>query len=90
VVDEEFERRYPAHYSCAVTVTMDDGTEYTSVIDDPKGDFRNPVTQQELEAKFLNLAQREIKDEAKIRNIISFVNNIGEAKDVAELFRLMA
>jgi 2-methylcitrate dehydratase PrpD len=90
VIDEEFERRYPAHYSCAVTVTMDDGAEYTSIIDDPKGDFRNPVTQQELEAKFFNLAQREIKDEAKIRNIISFVNNIGDAEDVAELFKLMA
>ncbi|MBN1318759.1 MAG: MmgE/PrpD family protein [Anaerolineales bacterium] len=90
VIDEEFERRYPAHYSCAVTVTMDDGVEYTSVIDDPKGDFRNPVTQQELEAKFFKLAQREIKDEAKIRNIISFVNNIGDADDVAELFKLMA
>jgi 2-methylcitrate dehydratase PrpD len=90
VVDEEFERRYPAHYSCAVTVTMEDGTEYTSVIDDPKGDYRNPVTQEELEAKFANLARREIADDAKIQRIIAFINNIEQAEDIGELFTLIA
>ena len=90
VVDDEFERRYPAHYSCAVTVTMDDGSEYTSIIDDPKGDFRNPVTQDELEAKFTDLAKREIADEARIRRIVGFMNEIENAQDIGDLFKLMA
>lgn len=89
VVDEEFERRYPAHYSCAVTVTMEDGTEYSSVIDDPKGDYRNPVTQEELEAKFANLARREIADDAKIQRIISLINHIEQVEDIGELFALV-
>jgi len=88
-VDEEFERRYPEHYSCAVTVTMADGTEYTSEITDPKGDWRNPVTQQELEKKFINLAAREIEDEDKIRRIVAFVTVIHEVDDVGELFALI-
>jgi 2-methylcitrate dehydratase PrpD len=38
VVDEGVRAAFtPAHYSCAVTVTMDDGTEYTTVVDDPQG-----------------------------------------------------
>jgi 2-methylcitrate dehydratase PrpD len=88
VVDEEFERRYPEHYSCAVTVTMEDGTEYTSVVDDPKGDFRNPVTQEELEDKFRRLARREL-DEARIERLVGFVGNLGEVENVAELFSLI-
>ncbi len=88
-VDDEFERRYPEHYSCAVTVTMEDGTEYTSEVQDPKGDWRNPVTQEELEAKFKNLAAREIQDEERIERIIQFVTGIHEAEDISALFTLI-
>jgi len=87
VVDEEFERRYPEHYSCAVIVTMEDGTEYTSVVDDPKGDYRNPVTQEHLEDKFRGLAGREL-DKDRVEQLITFVTHLHEADDVAELFSL--
>jgi 2-methylcitrate dehydratase PrpD len=87
VVDEEFERRYPEHYSCAVVVTMDDGTEYTSVIDDPKGDYRNPVTQEHIENKFRGLAGREL-DQERVEQLITFVTHLHEAGDIARLFSL--
>mgnify|MGYP000305018106 CR=1 FL=1 len=90
VVDEEFERRYPEHYSCAVTVTMDDGTEYTVQVDDPKGDWRNPVSQEELEDKFTHLARREIHDEGRIREIIAYVRDIHLSPDINELFALLS
>jgi 2-methylcitrate dehydratase PrpD len=88
VVDEEFERRYPEHYSCAVTVTVDDGSEYTSTIDDPKGDYRNPVTQEELEDKFRGLAAREL-DSERVERVIAVVTNLHELTDVGELFSLI-
>ena len=87
VVDDEFERRYPEHYSCAVHVTMEDGTECVSVVDDPKGDYRNPVTQQDLEDKFRNLALREL-DAARVERIIQFVRTIEGVQDISELFAL--
>ncbi len=87
VVDEEFERRYPEHYSCAVTVTMEDGTEYTSVIDDPKGDYRNPVTQQDMENKFRKLARREL-DAERVERLIEFVQNVDQVDDIGALFTL--
>jgi 2-methylcitrate dehydratase PrpD len=90
VVDKEFERRYPEHYSCAVTVAMENGEEYTSVVDDPKGDWRNPVTQDELEEKFTSLATREIEDEDRIQRIIDFVTNIHEVDDVGVLYTLVS
>jgi len=88
VIDDEFERRYPEHYSCAVTVTMNDGTEYTAVVDDPKGDYRNPVTQDDMENKFRKLAGREL-DAERVERIIGFVQNIEKAEDVGKLFSLM-
>jgi 2-methylcitrate dehydratase PrpD len=87
VVDDEFERRYPEHYSCAVQVTMEDGTEYVSVVDDPKGDYRNPVTQDNLEDKFRNLALHEL-DSRRVERIIQFVQGIEDVQDISELFSL--
>jgi len=87
--DEEFERRYPASYSCTVTVTMDNGQEFTSVIDNPKGDYRNPMTQEEIENKFIDLVRIEIDDVGKIKNIIAFVKEIEKANDINELFSLI-
>jgi 2-methylcitrate dehydratase PrpD len=89
MVDEEFERRYPEHYSCAVTVTMKDGTRYTSEVEDPKGDWRNPVMQEELEAKFTNLVARQIKDRERIRRIVELVTGIDKVDDVGKLFDLI-
>ena len=89
VVDEEFEERYPEHYSSAVEVTMEDGTVYEAVIDDPKGDWRNPVTQADIEEKFRQLAKRELEDEDQIQAIVDFVTNIHESDDVSQLFKLI-
>jgi len=89
VRDDEFEHRYPQHYSCAVTVTMHTGEEFVSVVDDPKGDFRNPMTQLEIEDKFRSLAQREISAKDRIERIVDFVRHLDERDDINELFSVI-
>jgi 2-methylcitrate dehydratase PrpD len=89
-VDDAFERRYPSSYSCAVTVSMDNGQEFTSVVDNPKGDYRNPVTQQEIEEKFMNLARMEISEENRIKKILNYVLELEKADDINKLFLLLA
>ncbi|MBN2551689.1 MAG: MmgE/PrpD family protein [Spirochaetales bacterium] len=88
VVDEEFERRYPKQYSSAVTITLEDGTEHTAVVDNPKGDKRNPVTHGDVERKFRDLTIPVIGDESRVGKIIDFVNRLEESRDVAELIAL--
>jgi len=88
VVDEEFERRYPEQYSSAVTITMEDGAEYTAVVDNPKGDKRNPVTHGDVERKFHELTVPVIRDESRVQRIVDYVNRLEESRDVAELIRL--
>lgn len=89
VMDEEFERRYPEHYSSAVTITMKDGTVYSAVVDDPKGDKRNPVTYEEVIEKFRNLVKPIYKDEERIQKIIDYVNDLERQTNIAVLMKLI-
>ena len=88
-LDEEFERRYPEHYSSAVTITMKDGTEYTAVVDDPKGDWRNPVTYEDVCEKFRYLANRVYEDPARTEAIIDFVTSLESQGDMSKLMELV-
>jgi 2-methylcitrate dehydratase PrpD len=88
VEDPEFERRYPDQYSSAVTVTMDDGKEYTAVVDNPRGDKRNPVTHEDIENKFRDVAGRILDDE-RVSKVIEYANNLDQQKDVADLMSLV-
>jgi len=53
--DEEFESRYPGQWPVRVTVTLDDGQQLCEQVDYPKGDPENPLSLDELKAKFRTL-----------------------------------
>lgn len=89
VEDPEFEKRYPEHYSSAVEITMDDGTVYEAVVDDPKGDWRNPVTFEDVKNKFRYLANRVYSDPARTEQIISYVEHLEEQNDLSDLMTLV-
>lgn len=88
-MNDEFERRYPEHYSSAVTITMKDGTTYRAVIDDPKGDKRNPVHYEDVVKKFRYLANRTYSDPQRAEKIISYVNELDKQTDMSELMHLV-
>lgn len=87
--DSEFEKRYPEHYSSGVEIIMDDGTTYMSVIDDPKGDWRNPVTFDDVKEKFRTLANRVYDQKQRTEDIISFVENLETQTDMSQLMSLV-
>lgn len=87
--DPEFEKRYPEHYSSAVEIVMKDGSKFEAVIDDPKGDWRNPVTYEDVENKFRTLANRVYKDKDRAEKIISFVNDLENQTDISQLLVLV-
>lgn len=67
---EEFEKMFPAKQPSKVVVKTKDGKEYSEYLEYPKGDPREPMTVEDLEAKFNSLSaellnksrQREVKD----------------------------
>lgn len=89
VEDPIFEERYPEHYSSAVEITMKDGTKYEAVIDDPKGDWRNPVTYEDVKAKFRTLANRIYADPNRTEEIIAFVDSLEKQTDMSKLMALV-
>lgn len=65
VLDPELDAKYPAAWAAAVEVEMADGTVQQAVVNAPKGDPENPLTEAELRAKFSDmLAWTEYAPEA--------------------------
>jgi len=51
-LSEELDGRYPQEWPARVRVALDDGCEFAQLVEVPKGDPENPLTQAELEEKF--------------------------------------
>lgn len=68
--DKEIDNTFPAFKRAIVHIKLTDGRILSHELDYPKGDPRNPLTDQEIEAKFASLAadvlspgeQKELKD----------------------------
>ena len=58
-------------------------------MDDPKGDWRNPVTYEDVVNKFRYLANRVYSDPLRTESIVEFVNNLENQKDMSELMKLV-
>ena len=52
--DEETERQYPKRRGGVVTLVMKDGTRLTQRVLDPKGEGENPMSDADLERKFVS------------------------------------
>jgi 2-methylcitrate dehydratase len=67
---EEFEKMFPAKQPSKVVVRTKDGREFSAYLEYPKGDPREPMSDEDIEAKFAALADglisgsraREIRD----------------------------
>jgi 2-methylcitrate dehydratase PrpD len=57
-LSEELDSHYPQEWPARVRVTLDDGREFAQLVEVPKGDPENPLTQAELEEKFRLLIAR--------------------------------
>ena len=87
--DAEMTKGFPEQWECDVTFTMKDGTVYTQHIDLPKGQPGNPMTEQEIEAKFSNMALK-LMPQSQVDQIIKTVNNLENLNDVSVLTKLLA
>lgn len=52
VVDERYTQRYPAEWPSTVRVELSDGREASATVTHPRGSPENPLSREELEAKF--------------------------------------
>jgi len=88
VADPEIERVFPALQRVVVMIRTTDGKEFTEQLDYPKGDPRNPLTDQEIEEKFSALADGvlSVKAQAKLKDAIW---NLDKVDSITKLMALM-
>ena len=87
VADPAIEAVFPELQRVGVTITTTDGRSFEKELDYPKGDPRNPLSDQEVEEKFDALAAPSIS-EAGRRAIKDAVWKLEELGSVTELLEL--
>jgi 2-methylcitrate dehydratase len=87
VANEEFEALFPKFQPSRVTITTNDGKSHSTRVDVPKGDPRDPMTEDEIAVKFTALGGDVIgRDQCK--KLQKFIMSIETARNLDELFDL--
>ena len=87
VADKEIEAVFPKLQRVAVTVTTTDGRKLEKQLDYPKGDPRNPLTDEEIEGKFDALAAPVLSAAAR-KKVKDAVWNLERQKTITKLMDL--
>src|SRR5271169_1959233 len=87
VADPEIEKVFPALQRVIVNLTTTDGRTFTKQLDYPKGDPRNPLTDQEVEEKFAALAEGVLSQGAQ-KKLKEAIWNLEKAGSVSKLMAL--
>jgi len=87
VADPEIEKLFPALQRVIVRISASGGREFTKQIDYPKGDPRNPLTDQEIEEKFDALAEPVLSPDARAR-VKDAVWGLEKRETITDLMRL--
>jgi 2-methylcitrate dehydratase len=84
---EEANRRMPDAMLCRVTLTTTRGEKHVSTVEYHRGHWKNPMSDDELEAKFRKLA-RPLLTDAGIDQLLSRLWSLEALDDVGEILRL--
>jgi 2-methylcitrate dehydratase PrpD len=80
----EFTNRYPDHWGCALEVKLTGGEVIGHQVLDASGSVNNPLTNEQLETKFMDLCAAQIGDQ-KSRKLMNKILNIEQEKSVPVL-----
>src|SRR5438045_872521 len=87
VANEEFEALFPKFQPSRVTITTNDGKSHSTRVDVPKGDPRDPMTEDEIAVKFTALGG-DVIGEDQCKKLQRFIMSIETADKLDGLFEL--
>ena len=88
VADPEIEKVFPALQRVIVNIQMRNGQGFTKQLDFPKGDPRNPLSDQEIEEKFAALAEGVLSANSQTK-LKEAVWNLEDSESITNLMKLM-
>ncbi|MHC4801803.1 MAG: MmgE/PrpD family protein [Planctomycetota bacterium] len=89
VPNEEFEALFPEFQPSRVTITLTDGTAHDQRVDVPKGDPRDPMTEDEIAVKF-NALGRDVIGPQQCDQLRPLIMALENETRLDRLFELMA
>jgi len=87
IPDSDLDKVYPKARAAFVEIKTIEET-YSERVDFPKGEIENPLTQNELEEKFMILAKNALLKRNVIEKALKMINSIEELKDIKNLLKL--
>ena len=88
VANDEFEALFPKFQPSRVTVTTKDGKSFAKRVDVPKGDPRDPMTEEEIAVKF-NALGKEIVGESRCKELRQVIMGLEKESGVDRLLKMM-
>ncbi len=88
VPNDEFEALFPKFQPSQVTITLLDGSTFTERVDVPKGDPRDPMSEDEIAVKFDALGEGVVGAD-RCAALRSHIMSIEEAPTLDRLFEMM-
>ncbi len=88
-LDNALTPRYPRGIPNRITVTLDDGRSFTREVEFPRGHAMNPMTDEEVEAKFRRMVEPRYGRE-KADRILAACWGLEKLKEAGELIGLVA
>lgn len=93
VANDEFEALFPRFQPSRVTVTTKDGRSYVKRVDVPKGDPRDPMTEEEIGVKFTALGRDVLgggeTGVRRCRELGTLIMSLEKERDMSGLMRAM-
>lgn len=92
MVEVEVDDSLQRGVSCGMTVTYADGSVASSVVDHPKGSVDNPMSREDLRAKFDMLAEGLLAADAtdRIQELVDRIEAADDLDELAELLKVVA
>ena len=88
VINEELEKLPAGSAPARVTIRLTDGTHHTAQVDYAKGTVQNPMTSEELQAKFRGLASMVLPAD-RVEKIVQTAGELEELDNIHELGTLL-
>ena len=84
-----FTEKYPQQYNCRIAVTSSDGAITEAATSYPKGHKNNPLSDNEVNEKFSNLAS-EVLSDRQCADALDYLWQIEEAPDLDGIFESLS
>jgi 2-methylcitrate dehydratase len=88
VANPELEELFPKLKATEVTISDNSGRDFSLRIDYPKGDYRDPMSEEELLEKFDSMVIEKVGQEARDR-MVDLIMNLEQTKKIKDFMQYM-